>query len=215
MKRILLTTALLGASATALMAAGPRADLNKDGQVTKTEFTVTAMEAFTAADADADGFLTQDEGKALREAQREDRQSRRQQKTFDKLDSDGDGVISRTEMEAAQGERETKRSERREAMKARLLERYDTNVDGELSDTEREVIRAERTEKREARKTRRGEGRAQRPNPDADGDGLISEAEHMAMAEQLFARMDANGDGVLTQGEGRERKSKRGDRQGR
>lgn len=210
MKRILLTAALLGASATALMAAGPRADLDNDGQVTKTEFTAVALDAFTAADADADGFLTQDEGKALREARREERQDKRQGMIFDRLDTNGDGAISRTEMETTQAERDAKRRDRREAMRARLLERYDTNVDGELSEAERAVIRAERADRKDGREDRRSERRAERPTPDADGDGLISEAEHMAIVEQLFTRMDANGDGVLTQGEGRERKPKRG-----
>jgi len=36
----------------------------------------------------------------------------------------------------------------------------------------------------------------------------------MAVSERLFARMDANGDGVLTKGEGRKRKGKRDKKRG-
>lgn len=214
MKRILLTAALLGASATALMAAGPRADLNDDGQVTKAEFTAIAAENFTLADTDADGFLTEAEVKGMHEARRAAHEGQR----FAKLDANGDGVISQEEMSAANDARRDKRSERRDAKKAEMLERFDTNVDGELSETERQAARAERKgergERRKDRSEKRKTRRADRPQPDANGDGLVSLEEHMAVSEQLFLRMDANGDGVLTKGEGKKRK-KRGDRRGR
>jgi hypothetical protein len=38
---------------------------------------------------------------------------------------------------------------------------------------------------------------AQRPNPDANGDGFVSKAENQAAAERGFARMDANKDGAV------------------
>jgi hypothetical protein len=37
----------------------------------------------------------------------------------------------------------------------------------------------------------------------------------MAVSEQLFTRMDANADGVLTKGEGKKRRGKRGEKRGR
>lgn len=220
MKRILLATAILGVSATALMAAGPKADLNADGQVTLAEFTSIASQNFTQADLNGDNFLSEDEVKGLHEARRDAREDAR----FERADLNGDGAITRDEVDAAKDAKREKRTERREEKKAEMLERYDTNVDGELSEAERDVAKAERKAERGERKAERGEKRedrkrdgkrAKRPTPDADGDGFVSRAEHMAVTEQLFARMDANGDGVLTQGEGGKRKGRKGKRRGR
>lgn len=38
---------------------------------------------------------------------------------------------------------------------------------------------------------------------DTDGDGKISEAEHLAHAKERFKAMDANGDGFVTKEEGK------------
>jgi len=210
MKRILLATVILGASATALLAAGPKADLNADGQVTKEEFTSIAAENFAKADANGDKFLSEEEVKAMHEARREARAAKR----FDRVDANGDGAITREEMDAAKAARKDKKGERRDFMKAKMLERYDTNVDGELSEAERAAARTERKEKRTERREDRKERREERPKPDANGDGFVSLDEHMAVAEQLFIRMDANGDGVLTKGEGKKRKGRKGQKRG-
>jgi len=210
MKRIFLKTALIASGATLLVAAGPKADLNQDGQVTKAEFTQSAESRFYATDTNGDGFLSQEERKAHREAMREDRQDRR----FAALDTNGDGLLSRAEMDA----RGEKRKARKEAKKKERLAQFDTNLDGEISDAERTVMKAERDQKRAERKAQRKDQkgkRGERPKLDANGDGLISFAEHTSATDQLFARMDANGDGVLTKGEGRKRRGKRGDRRGR
>ncbi len=207
MTHILLKTALIASGAALLIAAGPKADLNQDGEVTKAEFTQAAQSKFFATDANNDGFLSQDERRSHREAMRENRKDKR----FEKLDANGDGLLSRDEMDAA-GD---KRKDRRDAMRAKALEKFDTNLDGKLSDAERTVMKAERQEKRGAKKAELKEKRADRPKVDANGDGFVSMDEHMAVSEQLFARMDANGDGVLTKGEGRKRKGKRGQKRGR
>ncbi len=210
MRRTLLTTALIASGAALLIAAGPKADLNQDGQVTKAEFTQSAESRFYAADADNDGFLTKEERKAHRDAVREDRKNQR----FAKLDTDGDGLLSRAEMDARGDKRKARKSEKREEMMAK----FDTNLDGELSDAERTVMRAERKEKRSEKRAERKEKkgkRSKRPKIDANDDGLISFDEHMAVSEQLFTRMDANADGVLTKGEGKKRRGKRGEKRGR
>lgn len=207
MRHTLLKTALIATGATLLIAAGPKADLNQDGQVTKAEFTQAAQSKFFATDANNDGLLSKAERKAHREAMRENRKDQR----FEKLDTNGDGLLSRDEMDAV-GD---KRKDRREAMRAKVMEKYDTNLDGELSEAERTVIKAERAAKRGEKKDRRKDRRAERPKVDANGDGFVSMEEHIAVTEQLFTRMDANGDGVLTKGEGRKRKGKRGQKRGR
>ncbi len=211
MKRILLATAIVGLSATALFAATPKADLNADGQVTKDEFTSIATENFRNADLNGDNVLSEDEVKAMKTARRDAHKDAR----FDKVDTNGDGVLTREEIDAAGNQRQEKRSERRGTRKAEMLERFDTNVDGELSDIEREAARAEIKEKFGKRrgKGKRGK-RADRPKPDANGDGFISFDEHMAVTELLFSRLDANQDGVLTKGEGKKRGGKKGKKRG-
>jgi len=207
MTRTLLKTALIASTAVLLMAAGPKADTNQDGQVTKAEFTEAAKTHFFTADTDGDGFLTETERKAYHEIKKNAMKDKR----FEKLDANGDGAISRDEMDAAGQDSRARRDE----MKAKVLEKYDTNLDGELSDAERTVMRSEwegkKAGKRGGPRGKQG-GRGKRPNPDANGDGFISLDEHMAVSEQLFIRLDANADGVLTEGEGRKRKGRRGGR---
>jgi len=221
MPRKTLMTALLGTATLALIAASPAADLNKDGVVTQPEFVATALNNFTSADVDGDGFLTKEEHKALRKSQSEARQAARADRRFEKLDANGDGAITREEADAAQAARMEERGEKREARRAEILEKYDTDQNGELSEAERQQLRAEGKKMRKARGFRgkdkadgkRSEARREgRPKLDADADGMISQAEYLAMADTLFARMDANGDGQLEKGEGR--KGKKGKRKG-
>lgn len=209
MKRTLFTTALIASGAVLMIAAGPKADLNQDGQVTKAEFTQTSMERFATADTNGDNFLSEEERKALHAARKEKKADRK----FEKLDVDGDGNITRAEMDAKREKFEAKKTERR----AEVMEKFDTNLDGTLSEAERTVMHAEREAKRGERKGKRGDRknrRAQRPEPDANGDGLVSLDEHLAVTEQLFTRLDTNADGVLTKGEGRKRKGRKGKRGG-
>ena len=213
MTRLLTKTALIGSAAILLIAASPKADLNQDGQVTKAEFMESAQTHFAETDTNGDGFVTEDERTAHRAARFEDKKN----EIFAKLDANGDGSVSRDEMDAI-GERMTARKDK---WKAKKLERYDTNLDGELNDSERTIMDAERDAKKAERRAdggerrgRKGGKRGQRPNPDANGDGFVSLDEHMAISEQLFTRLDANADGVLTKGEGRKRRGRRGGRHG-
>lgn len=207
MTRSLLKTVLLVSGAAVLIAASPKADLNQDGQVTKAEFTQSAESRFYAIDANNDGFLSQDERKAHKAAKQESRKDKR----FAKLDTNSDGFLSRDEVDAA----DAKKSAGKDKLRAKMMEKFDTNLDGEISDAERTVMKAELAEKRGNRKGKRGEKRSKRPVLDVNGDGLVSLEEHMSVSEQLFARMDANADGVLTKGEGGKRKGKRGKKRGR
>lgn len=207
MTRTLFKTAIIASGAALLIAAGPKADLNQDGQVTKAEFTETAQSRFFAADTNNDGFLTQEERAAHKAAKMEARKD----KSFAKRDTNGDGVLSREEVDAV----DAKKSARKDALRQKVMEKYDTNLDGSLSEAERVVMKAERKEKMAEKKGKRTQHRAERPKLDANEDGLISLDEHMNVAEQLFTRMDANADGVLTKGEGKKRKRKFGKKRGR
>ena len=209
MSRTLIKTLLLASGAAVLIAAGPKADLNQDGQVSKAEFTQAAESRFYATDTNNDGFLSEEERKTQKEADLQNHQDQR----FSKLDTNGDGLLSRDEMSAGNEKRKSHMEQRRAQMETRrkaFMERYDTNLDGSLSDAERTVMKTEIGEKRGGLKGKRRGKRAERPQMDTNGDGLVSLDEYMAISEQLFTRMDANADGVLTKGEGQKRKGKRG-----
>ncbi|MDG4648613.1 EF-hand domain-containing protein [Roseibacterium sp. SDUM158017] len=115
---------------------------------------------------------------------------------FERFDLDGDGSVTRAEMEGA-----------REARFAAA----DANGDGVLDREELIAAAAERT----ARGVDRMLGRV-----DADGDGAISRDEMSAMQRRragggpaaMFERLDADGDGAITQAELDEMAAARGGR---
>lgn len=117
------------------------------------------------------------------------------QMLFQRLDTDGDGTITRAEAEAAAAIR---------------FAAADTNGDGLLSGDElvaaAEARRVEELQQRTSRMIERA---------DTDGDGMLSMAE-MEGARQgppldrLFERLDANKDGVITEEEVAELAGKRG-----
>jgi len=54
-----------------------RVDTNKDGQVDLNEYLAHAQERFNKLDADANGFVTQDEAKESMKSMREEHRERR------------------------------------------------------------------------------------------------------------------------------------------
>lgn len=103
-KPILIATALLLASpiafAQGLMRQGQameRMDANKDGSVTKEEFTAARAAMFAKLDRNADGYLDKkDTGKRARR-----RGGDRMEQAREHLDTDGDGRISKDEFVSA------------------------------------------------------------------------------------------------------------------
>jgi len=111
---------------------------------------------------------------------------------MERLDTNGDGQITKDEAEAA---------------KAARFAEADTNGDGGLSMAEMQAFRA-------AEKARRMEAMRQRmfEKADADGNGVISADEFEARGAPMFDRVDADGDGVITTEEMQAMRDKRGDR---
>lgn len=72
-----------------------KADANGDGTVTQIEATAVQNARFDRADQDGDGTLTLSELSEMRKKAKADRAAR----MFKRLDSDGNGVIARTEYE--------------------------------------------------------------------------------------------------------------------
>ena len=90
---------------------------------------------------------------------------------FDLLDRDGDGVVTKAELEQLQSER---------------FQRMDTDGDGVLSAEELyQGLQRERAERMHRRL-------------DRDGDGRVSLEEFSAMPLQHFSRLDRDGDGQVS-----------------
>lgn len=99
------------------------------------------------------------------------------ERMFDRLDTNGDGAISRAEMVAGR------------AVARRWM---DTDGDGAVTEAEMRAAIEARIAARVAKRFAR---------LDSDGDGRIGEAEFAARDAERFDRLDGNGDGVVTREE--------------
>jgi len=180
LKPVTAITLILGLTAGTALAQGGGAlkfDTDGDNQITLTEFTAGVAARFTDADVNADGFLSDDERQAAREARR----TRNDNEKFARTDLNGDGQISKDELDQAEAEK-----------RARKKALFDLNGDGTIDRSEKEQFHANRTA-RDA-KDEAGKGRLdeKRFKPDVNDDGFISRAEHDAAAQKMFSFLDAN-----------------------
>ncbi|MCW3836760.1 EF-hand domain-containing protein [Sphingomonas canadensis] len=153
----LIAAAALGTAALAGPAAAqdgpPRfdplaaADANKDGVITKDEMLASVSTRFKAVDSNKDGKLTPAEREAAREAMMGDRGEGRggrgQRFKRERLDANGDGVVSLAEQQA---------------QAARRFDWVDTNKDGKIDQAERAAARGKMM-------SMRGKGRHGRHGP--------------------------------------------------
>lgn len=112
-------------------------DINKDGVVSKDEFTARGEEMFSKLDTNKDGVVTQDE--MTKEAAK--RATEQAGKRFSHMDNDGDGKISQAEFDKLgekrfarmdeNGDGKLEKGEGRHAMK-----RGDHGPEGDLSPPE-------------------------------------------------------------------------------
>lgn len=136
------------------------------------------------------------------------------------MDADGDGVVSREEMQAH-------RQARMGEMRDRMFQRMDANSDGSITRAEYDAAHAQRAERMSERRAERGEAGQRRAwrghrgghrmgmRLDRDGQGVNIEQARQRATEQ-FARMDADGDGFVTGAEMRaHHEARRADRQAR
>ena len=182
--RLLMTAgiAVLCLGGTAL--AQPKADLDQDGRVSKAEFLAAADKRFIETDINGDALISPEE----RETHRANHHAKMQQRKFDRLDTNSDGVITRAEFDAMSSQRSERRTKRR-----------DLNQDGQVDQADREAFREKMKERRKDRR----KNRAERISPDTNEDGFVSRAEHDAATLAMFERLDQNGDGYLEKGESR------------
>lgn len=187
-------TAVIGGVAVAQQAPAESpaasADADRDGRITQAEFVQARVQRLTAMDANNDGSVTAEERAAAKQAKRAERMAAR----FDRLDTDGNGSISRAEFDArpdragrgpragkvGQGPRAERMAARRQARgpvviaeaQAKASEafaRLDANNDGAVTVEER---RAACQQMRQTRQERRAERVARRatqtpPSPPA------------------------------------------------
>ena len=103
-------------------------DANKDGKVGKDEVTAYRATQTAAVDANGDGKLSVDELAAMRLKQMTDAAKAMAQKMVDRLDTDGDGMLSAAELIG-------------QPMPTDLFDRLDTNKDGVIDQTELDAAR--------------------------------------------------------------------------
>lgn len=77
-----------------------RLDLNGDDAITKDEVDAARAARFSEIDANVDGVVTIDEMTAYHAAKAAERHAKRAERRLERVDSDGDGVISEAEFMA-------------------------------------------------------------------------------------------------------------------
>lgn len=163
--------AALAAAGAALAQPADRDEL-KPGTRAAVEARVEAR--FARADADRDGYVTQDEARARAEARRGVRMERRGERRaglFDRLDADHDGAISRAEFEAGAGMRGERRAMRGERRGPRFAQRRGAMMGGF--------------------------GARAFAAMDANKDGRVALAEARSAALARFDRVDLDRDGTI------------------
>ena len=192
MTKILMGAGLLLAATAAGAQLAPTAPIApRDGVQTRAEVVERTRAMFARVDTNRDGFITQEEGQALRGQMRERMGERRGQRIaegrgagraqmFDRLDQNRDNVISRDEWDRAEATRGERRAESR-----------------------RGGMRAERMAMRGRM------GGAMLRMADTNRDQRISLAEAQAAAVQRFDRVDLNRDGRVTREERQQARQQR------
>lgn len=198
---------LLAAGLIGLAAASPanahrgmrlfdRADANKDGAVTRTEFDAARSARFAAIDANKDGALEVSELRTWRRAW----PARFRDARFKTLDGDGDGKLGVEEYVA-----------RRKAAFAKIDANEDGAVDKAEFDAAFEKVRErmlayyDRGDRGKRHHRWRGyKRRAMHRRPDLNGDGKVTRAEFDALGSLIFLRLDGDGDGAVTRKEMRQ-----------
>lgn len=99
-------------------------DENKDGRLSRDEVQKGIDKMFTEIDTNKDGLVSQDEMRAHHRSMHDKMQSRMQER-WKAADKDGDGALSRAEVDAAQM-----------PMLSRDFDRLDANKDGKLTTDE-------------------------------------------------------------------------------
>ena len=183
-----------------------RLDTDRDGKITREEMEARVTERFKRMDLTSDGRITDDDLPPMlrgrdflsrevgarrghhRGGQRQRGRGRRMMRHLSGADTDKDGVVTLQELQDKASKR---------------FERFDRNKDGSLDKTDRAALIKETIEYRVLRFMHRfGAGK----------DGKLSLEQFATHRNERFARMDADGDGVLKRSEMRGRRGRGGKR---
>jgi Ca2+-binding EF-hand superfamily protein len=146
-------------------------DSDGDGTVTVAELEAGFLARWTATDSNQDGKVTVDEFEAQSAA--------RERERFAKQDTNSNGLLERSEVSRMPDE---------------VFTKLDTDGSGTLTQAELAAGRPDHGGK--------GPGFGGHGlRGDTDNDGAVSKAEATAEAAKIAARMDADGDGKITQEE--------------
>lgn len=138
--KILLASVMIVAGAGVAMAQGPRGmtfdqlDVDGSGEITTEDLTALRNDRFATLDGNGDGSVSKEEFLAAQRTQAEERAER----MFERLDADGDGVLSRDVIEGRQGV----------GGGERMISRFDEDGSGGISAEEFEEARARMGERR-------------------------------------------------------------------
>jgi hypothetical protein len=189
MKKLMITTAfaafLVGGGAAVATAQpgggpdGPFRTLMADGKLTKAELTASLDKKFSEMDLNHDGKITPEERQALRDKRMDER--------FAKIDTDGNGQISKAEFKAAHDWR----GKGAEAGKG------EPGKDGPRMGMRRHGGM--------------GGGFGMGRGMDGNRDGTLTRDEFMARPLAWFDKADANKDGVVTADEAKAARPARGE----
>ena len=131
---------------------GPLQDLNfeildadKDGKVTKAEVDAATAARIKAGDTNADGKLSAEELAAMQIKAMTERATQRAAKMIEKLDTDGDKMLSDVEIAAGKG-------------RADMFEKIDADGDGAITKVEADDARARMHERGRGRGGKHGRG---------------------------------------------------------
>ena len=116
-----------------------RFDTDKDGRISKEEMRTGTDKVFAEVDTNKDGFVSKDEMQAHHKAMREkmhDKMRDRMQERWKAADKDGDGALSKAEVDAA-----------KMSHLSRDFDKLDKNKDGKLTPDEIRAMMPERAPK--------------------------------------------------------------------
>lgn len=182
-----------------------QADTDKSGDLSQAEMRAAAEKHFDTVDANGDGIVTREEADAAKEKLHAGMAKRHgtPEERFAAADANGDGKITLDEMKAAAEKRMAEHGKDGAGKHSERFDKWfsaaDKDGDGALTLEELKAGK-DRMKQGGMRDGKRGDMFARL---DADGDGQIAKAEALAAADRMFERMDANKDGKIERGEGR------------
>lgn len=167
-----------------------KVDTNQDGKITKSEALKANDDHFAKVDTNGDKIITQDEAKAFGESMRAEHHSpEARAKRFAKMDKNSDGKVQRSETQ----------------MPEKHFTSIDSNKDNALTKEELEAAHAKRQQAHANKADKKGgHGRRHFAKMDTDSDGKLSQTESRDAIAARFAKMDKNGDQVVTKEEAHE-----------